>query len=369
MNQRVLLLIEDPLVANFYRDKLDACGFESVMAGTSFGGVESFRSKPADLILIDPVFSTLDGPDAIRVIHEASPKTPIVAISNLPANLARAVEKAGVVKMIPTVDSPLEPVIAEVASLFQADIAGYDLRTQNPDEFWLASCLNSAPETIKAMRLSAYTFAKTRSNQALLYALFRETHHLAERLAAVGLRALQRMAVSIEMLVYDLYEMPEQVNDSSVRTAVQAVDHLGSLIDPATMVRLTDPTGAVVLAVDDEPDALRTIEAAMKMAGLAVSCAPTAEDAIGLLRDVDFKLIFVDIGLPGVNGFDLCKKAREIPRHAKTPIVFLTGMTTFQNRALSTLSGGNDFIGKPFNLYELGAKAIGWIFKGQLGVT
>jgi len=41
-------------------------------------------------------------------------------------------------------------------------------------------------------------------------------------------------------------------------------------------------------------------------------------------------------------------------------------MNTFQNRAQGSLSGGNDFIGKPFNLLELAVKALMWIFKGQL---
>jgi len=49
------------------------------------------------------------------------------------------------------------------------------------------------------------------------------------------------------------------------------------------------------------------------------------------------------------------------------PIVFLTGMTNFQNRAQSSLSGGNDFIGKPFHPLELGLKALLWINKGHLG--
>ena len=368
MNKRILLLIEDPLVANFFHDKLEACGLHSLMVSTSFGGVESFRKEKADLVLVDPVFSTMDGPEAIRTIREISPKTPIIAISNLPHSLLRAVEAAGVTKIISTNDSPLDLLVAEVEKRADVEVDGYEMRIQNPDEFWLASCLNSAPEAVKAIRLAAYSFAKTRSNQALLYALFRETHHLAERMAVVGLRALQRLAVSIEMLVFDLYEMPEQVNDSSVRTAVQAVDYLGTLLDPAIMVRLTDPIGSVVLAVDDEPDALQTIQAAMELVGITTSCAPSAEDALGILQDVDFKLVFVDIGLPGVNGFELCKETRKIPRHHKTPIVFLTGMATFQNRALSTLSGGNDFIGKPFNLFELGTKAISWIFKGQLGI-
>lgn len=368
MKKRILLLIEDPLLANFFRDKLEACGLDPVMAGTSFAGVESFRETKADLVLVDPVFSTMDGPEAIQAIRDHSRDTPITVLSSLPRSLIRSSERAGATRVISTADNPLDPVISEVESLFSVGVDGYDLRTQNPDEFWLASCLNSAPETLKAMRLAAYTFAKTRSNQSLLYTLFREAHHLAERMGVVGLVALQKMAISIEMLVYDLYEMPEQINDSTVRTAVQAVDFLGTLLDPAVMVRLTDPSGSAILAVDDEPDALQTIASAMEMAGLQTSCAPTAEDALSFLRDVDFKLVFVDIGLPGVNGFDLCKQARTIPRHLKTPIVFLTGMATFQNRALSTLSGGNDFIGKPFNLFELGTKALGWIYKGQIGL-
>jgi len=368
MKKCVLLLVEDPLLANFFRDKLEACGLDAVMAGSSFAGVDAFRQRKADLVVVDPVFSTMDGPEAIQAIRQISADTPIIVISNLPRSVVRASERAGATKVIPTTDNPLDPLLAEVESYFSVEVEGYDLRTQNPDEFWLASCLNSSTETLKTMRLSAYSFAKTRSNQALLFALFREAHHLAERMAAVGLLALQKMALSIEMLVFDLYEMPEQINDSTVRTAVQAVDFLGTLLDPALMVKLTDPGETAVLAIDDEPGALQTIASAMEMAGLHVSCAPTAEDALGLLRDVDFKLIFVDIGLPGVNGFDLCKQAREIPRHQKTPIVFLTGMATFQNRALSTLSGGNDFIGKPFNLFELGTKALGWIYKGQLGL-
>ena len=64
--------------------------------------------------------------------------------------------------------------------------------------------------------------------------------------------------------------------------------------------------------------------------------------------------------------FDLCTQVRQLEDHRKTPIVFLTGMNTFQGRAQGSLSGGNDFIGKPFNLLELGVKGLMWIFKGQL---
>ena len=70
-----------------------------------------------------------------------------------------------------------------------------------------------------------------------------------------------------------------------------------------------------------------------------------------------------------MTGFDLCARIRNLEVHQKTPIVFLTGMASFQNKALASLSGGNDFIGKPFNLPELGVKALIWIFRGQLDIA
>jgi DNA-binding response OmpR family regulator len=67
-----------------------------------------------------------------------------------------------------------------------------------------------------------------------------------------------------------------------------------------------------------------------------------------------------------MDGFDLCSHIREIPGYAGTPVIFLTGMTTLENRVQSSLSGGNDFIGKPFNLHELTVKALTFILKAEL---
>ena len=69
-----------------------------------------------------------------------------------------------------------------------------------------------------------------------------------------------------------------------------------------------------------------------------------------------------------MSGFDVCSKTRAFSLHKKTPVIFITGLATFQNRVQSSLSGGNDFIAKPFNVRELGVKALMWIFKGQLGL-
>ena len=82
-----------------------------------------------------------------------------------------------------------------------------------------------------------------------------------------------------------------------------------------------------------------------------------------------FDLLLLDIGLPDINGLDICTSIRQIPDHAKTPIVFLTGHDTLESRAQSSLSGGTDFIGKPFNMFELTVKVNTWVFKNQLNLV
>ena len=68
-----------------------------------------------------------------------------------------------------------------------------------------------------------------------------------------------------------------------------------------------------------------------------------------------------------MNGFDLCKKLRAMPLHAKTPVIFVTALSGFESRAKSSLSGGDDFIGKPFSYIELAVKGLIYVLRGTLG--
>jgi DNA-binding response OmpR family regulator len=102
------------------------------------------------------------------------------------------------------------------------------------------------------------------------------------------------------------------------------------------------------------------------MASLHPQLAESPSVAVKALGESKFDLIFLDIGLPETSGFDVCTKIRSTPGHDAVPIVFLTGMSTLQNKAQSKLLGGNDFIGKPFHVLELGIKALLWVSKGRL---
>jgi DNA-binding response OmpR family regulator len=89
--------------------------------------------------------------------------------------------------------------------------------------------------------------------------------------------------------------------------------------------------------------------------------------ALTLLSERDFDLVFLDVDMPGMDGFELCSKLRALPAHKATPVVFVTSLNDFESRASSTISGGNDFIGKPFLFMELAVKTTQHLLRGQLG--
>ena len=122
----------------------------------------------------------------------------------------------------------------------------------------------------------------------------------------------------------------------------------------------------IVYAVDDDPANCQSIAKAMETITVQTTCAHQPAAAVAGLAEAPFDLIFLDVNLPGMDGFALCTEIRKLPLHVATPIVFLTGMNTIEKRAQASLSGGNDFVGKPFNLHELSVKALTLILKVQL---
>ncbi len=64
-------------------------------------------------------------------------------------------------------------------------------------------------------------------------------------------------------------------------------------------------------------------------------------------------LILLDVGMPNVDGYQLCSLLRKNPSFKKTPIVMVTGNTGFLDRAKAKLAGSTDYMVKPFNQAEL----------------
>jgi DNA-binding response OmpR family regulator len=368
--KRLLLFTDNPQVLNFYREKFEAAGVSVETARSRETAEKLLSDKVVDLAVADPVVAGSSAVEIIKSLRASLGEKPLLVFPQLPAALSAAMMQAGATAQI----SRSGKTAPEAASEATAALALLPVNPFAPsdivNEAWLKSILDSAPDTINAMRSSLHAFVKNTSNVDALYAVFCEVHHLSERTAMIGLQPVSKMASAIGALVHDLYTMPEQVNPSVLRTISQSIDLLTALLEEKNVQRVQDPSISEVFVVDDEADARKLVSAAMNMVHVKITCAADADMALAVLEDNSFSLIFLDINLQQADaGFDLCAKVRQIEDHRKTPIVFLTGLATFQNRAKSSLSGGNDFVGKPFNLLELSVKALTWIFKGQLALV
>ena len=73
--------------------------------------------------------------------------------------------------------------------------------------------------------------------------------------------------------------------------------------------------------------------------------------------------------MPGMTGFDVCEKMRRLPHCKKTPVIFVTAFSNFDNRKQSVLSGGNDFVSKPVSPVELALKVSVNLIKARVQGT
>ncbi len=111
-----------------------------------------------------------------------------------------------------------------------------------------------------------------------------------------------------------------------------------------------------ILAVDDIPDNLISIKAIIKdvFPDAAVLTAENGKKAIELADLHDPDLIFLDILMPGMDGFEVCKRLKENQRLSEIPVVFLTALKeTRENRMAAINAGGEGFLSKPADIAEL----------------
>jgi PleD family two-component response regulator len=231
--------------------------------------------------------------------------------------------------------------------------------------------LASAPADIAQMRALLQTFIKTEGDVARLpklFSLYRKVHSLTSNSAVAAVVGVAKMSSALEALLKELYEKPKNLNASTLRTLAHTIDFLSVLLEHSGAQEPENLPPPNIMVVDDEAISRRAVIYALEKAHLKCVSVEDPTVALNMLAENQFNLIFLDVDMPGMNGFELCTKLRALPAHAKTPVVFVTGLTDFESRARSTLSGGNDLIAKPFLFMELAVKALHYILKGQLGI-
>lgn len=111
-----------------------------------------------------------------------------------------------------------------------------------------------------------------------------------------------------------------------------------------------------ILVVDDEPDICQLINCILSSENYQVQVASSGYDVLSRKDLKDFDLFILDINMPGMNGYDLCRTLKESYETFDTPIIFLTGNTEPEDKVMGFEHGAIDYITKPFNCTELLAR-------------
>ncbi|MEM9486729.1 MAG: response regulator [Cyanobacteria bacterium P01_F01_bin.116] len=113
---------------------------------------------------------------------------------------------------------------------------------------------------------------------------------------------------------------------------------------------------AKVLAVDDVPANLEIVVETLSSAGCKVAAATSGKRVLKLLETYTPDLILLDIQMPEMDGFEVCKKLKETPKTANIPIIFITAVSDRESVSKGFSLGAVDYIPKPFRAEELLAR-------------
>jgi two-component system OmpR family response regulator len=109
-----------------------------------------------------------------------------------------------------------------------------------------------------------------------------------------------------------------------------------------------------VLVVEDNPQMAELLDQRLREEGLAVDLVSTGEDATWMAIENDYDAIVLDLVLPGIDGFEVCRRIRERERWA--PLLMLTARDAVRDRVSGLDAGADDYLTKPFSFAELLAR-------------
>ncbi|MGD1908038.1 MAG: response regulator [Leptolyngbyaceae cyanobacterium] len=111
-----------------------------------------------------------------------------------------------------------------------------------------------------------------------------------------------------------------------------------------------------ILVIDDEPDNFDVIEALLSRQDYQLHYAESGETAIASLDAFQPDLILLDVMMPGIDGIEVCRQIKALPRWQLVPIIMVTALSARSDLAHCLIAGADDFISKPVNGMELLAR-------------
>jgi len=119
---------------------------------------------------------------------------------------------------------------------------------------------------------------------------------------------------------------------------------------------MTKSLTGFILIVDDNPTNLDVISESLSNKGYKVAIATSGERALQQVERKPPDLILLDIMMPGIDGFETCRRLKANPRTCHIPIIFMTALTDTDNKVQALNLGAVDYVTKPFQEQEVMAR-------------
>ena len=178
--------------------------------------------------------------------------------------------------------------------------------------------------------------------------------------------SIWQAASALAGLLGQLTEKIGNVTPSSLRTVAGGLELIEDFLSAKLKPQLLADRPLQFLVVDDDWISRKAMSLALGKVFSEPDLVSDGAAALGKLAKKTYDVIFLDVQMPGMDGFELCVKLRETALNARTPVVFVSVHSDFNARARSTLSGGNDLMAKPFLTFELTVKAFTYAMQGRL---
>lgn len=113
------------------------------------------------------------------------------------------------------------------------------------------------------------------------------------------------------------------------------------------------PGNIDILAVDDRPDNLKLLKDMLQERGYGIRAATNGELALESVRHALPDVVLLDINMPGMDGYEVCRRLKEIPGFGETPVIFVSALSEMDNIVDAFRNGGVDYVTKPYKLEEI----------------
>ena len=404
--KKILIVDDDPFMQSLYRKALEREGFAILTALDGLAAVEMLPNLSVDLVVLDLMLPKIHGLKVLETIRgdRLHKNLPVLILSNayLPDVAQKAMQAKATKGILKSECSPkqLVKIIRDIFRLSDPEIAKQPVaqgswfsnllggKAENssqavpstkPAETTVAQTatlsevqaelLKSWPTDISVIRENCLKYVKSVGSQESeehLKSIYRQLRLLSARATMGDCSKISQLSNALEAMLFEHgFNLKRNMSPSVVQTMVQAVDCIEHLFKAGRLAAIQSTRKTRVLLVDDDAICNMVNDIALKRANFDTVCVGDGVAALALLENASFDLIFLDINMPVLSGFEVCEKLRKLPQCKDTPVIFVTLHGDFQSRAQCVLSGSNGFIAKPISPLELIVKALVFLLRSN----